>query len=333
VGLGLAKHASFVPAGADVSPAGVRIPVYRPVDRAFAGRREVGATPALNSGLEGVLEGHLVCDGANGDTIGDLHYLVAHAGAALAGTDLIDEIERREDAVRRIAERLQDGLLPDLPHVQNTALAVRYRAAGREARVGGDFYDVFHLPDQRVLIVVGDVMGKGVEAAGRTSRVTQTIRALALQDLMLDSLMERLDEQVAYQDPELMATVWCGIYEPQDGELVFCSLGHPPALLLRADGEPISLTLEGLPLGMRTLADRQPELRSRRLGHRDILALYTDGVVEASGDFGTGQEALVAALRARRDEPLEEAISGALEELLAGSGHTDDAVMLLLRRL
>jgi phosphoserine phosphatase RsbU/P len=133
-----------------------------------------------------------------------------------------------------------------------------------------------------VLVTVGDVVGKGVEAAVRTSRITQTLRALALRELPLDQLLALADEQVVWQDPEIMATLWCGMYEPDTGELAFASLGHPPALLLRSSGDPIRLELEGLPLGMRDLSPDPPEVCTRRLDARDLLVLYTDGVVEAS---------------------------------------------------
>jgi len=267
----------------------------------------------------------------------ELDLVLAHAATAFAHLQRRERMARRADAVRRVAERLQDALLPDLPELPNTLMDVRYRSAGREARVGGDFYDVFGLPDGRALLVVGDVMGKGIEAASRTSRITQTLRALALQGLDLQVLLERCHEQVTYQDPEIMATVWCGVYDPASGELEFASLGHPPALLLRGGDDParhdaIRLELEGLPLGMRDLTDTPPETRSRRLGPRDLLVLYTDGVVEASGDFLAGVEALRAAVEARADEPLAEIVSDVLDEMLADADHRDDAVLFLLRR-
>lgn len=281
---------------------------------------------------DGVLAGVLRCRPRSALTERHAVVLATHAGVALGGVERLAEIERREQGVRRIAERLQDTLLPTLPSLPSTLVAVAYRAASREARVGGDFYDVFVLPNGSVLIVVGDVVGKGVEAAARTARITQTLRALALQDLELYELLEMADRQVTWQDPEIMATLWCGLYDPTSRELAFASLGHPPALLLRADGNPMRLELEGLPLGLRDLTEEAPEVRHRQLESRDLLVLYTDGVVEASRDFLAGQEALQKAIVARRDEPLEQIVEGALSELLADAGHQDDAVMLVLRR-
>jgi phosphoserine phosphatase RsbU/P len=281
---------------------------------------------------DGVLVGALRLRPVADDAAQAAHVLAAHAGVALGAIAQVRAIERREAAVRRVSERLQDALLPPLPDVPFTSLQVAYRAAAREAKVGGDFYDVFELPDGRVLVAVGDVVGKGVEAAVRTTRITQTIRALALQGLPLDDLLARADEQVVWQDREVMATLWCGLYEPDTGELAFASLGHPPALLLRSGGDPIRLELEGLPLGMRDLSPEPPEIRTRLIEPRDLLVLYTDGVVEASRDFLAGQEALQRAIEARRDEPLDILLTEALDELLAEANHTDDAVMLLLRR-
>ena len=281
----------------------------------------------------GVPEAGLLAFTGDDEASERLEILASHAALAIANHRRAGEAERREVSVRRVAEQLQDALLPPPPELEHTLIAREYRAAGREARVGGDFYDVFPLPDGRVVVLIGDIVGKGIEAASRTTRITQTIRSLALGDLTLDELLHRTDEQVTYQDPDLMATVWCGYYTPATGELEFSSLGHPPALLLRGGGNaPIRLELHGLPLGMRDLAEEVPEIRSRRLEPGDMLVLYTDGVVETAGDFIAGQDQLLEAVQRRRDLPLAQLITSALDELLADADHLDDALMLLLRR-
>lgn len=276
--------------------------------------------------------GNLLCSGVARPALPALRALAAHAGQALAGQIRLRAVQHEAADVRRVSEALQDALLPEPPPVPHTTLAVGYRAASREAKVGGDFYDVAPLPDGQVLIVVGDVMGKGIEAAVHTSLITQTLRSLALAGHGLEQLLERADTQVRWQRDELMATLWCGLYDPATGELAFASLGHPPALLLRASGEHLRLELHGLPLGMRELSPDPPEVRTRRLEPRDLLVLYTDGVVEAHRDYLAGQEALLAALVARANNPVGEILDSALDELLADAGHADDAAMLLLRR-
>ena len=317
VDLHLAEHAVFVPAGLDH-------------EAPWAPDEVTTVTPTHRP--SGLLEGWLHCVGTPPGADWALETLATHAGIALATLARIAEGHRRARALHEISERLQDALLPELPQLPSTALAVAYRAAATDARVGGDFYDVFELPDGRVLVVVGDVVGKGIEAASRTSQITHTLRALALTGLELSAMLERCDEQISYQDPEIMATVWCGLYEPTSGELEFASLGHPPALLLRAEGEAIRLTLEGLPLGLRDLSPDPPEIRSRLLGSRDLIVLYTDGVVEASRDYLAGQESLLDVVREHSDEPLSDLIDHVLDTMLGASVQRDDAVVLALRR-
>ena len=313
--LGLGDDACVLPPGAP-APDGVKaIPVVPP-------RGEVAAL--------------LVCRPASAEAVTRLEALAAHAGVALHYRVRLAEVEHREGTVRRVAEHLQDALLPPLPPLEHTAVARRYVPAMRDTRVGGDFYDVFALPDGRTLLVVGDVVGKGIEAASRTSQITQTLRALALQDLPLDELLRLCDTQVTFQDPDIMATVWCGLYDDRTGELTFSSLGHPPALLLRgaagANPTPIRLELSGLPLGMGDLAPTELECRNRQLSSGDLLVCYTDGVVETAGDFLTGQDALLQAVEDHRLEPLDALLDHAMTDLLADANHRDDALMLALRR-
>lgn len=328
--LGLGSDASFMTTAMDAVEQEDALEQERPEVRSVEVARP-----------DGTIEGVLRFRPASERALPRVAALAAHAGVALHAAHRIGEVERREATYRRVAEELQSMLLPVPPKLANTSIARRYRPAMRDTQVGGDFYDVFALPDGRVLVVVGDVMGKGIEAASRTSRITQTLRALALQNLGLEQLLRRCDEQVVFQDPELMATLWCGLYDDRSGELTFASLGHPPALLLHArtaafaptpTSGPIRLELQGLPLGMRDLGDGAPECRARRLGSGDLLVLYTDGVVEAAGDFVAGQQALLAAIERRRHEPLENLLDGALEDLLRDADHNDDALMLLLRR-
>lgn len=308
-------------------------PVYLPAREPLPEAEAPGTAAVAVRRPDGSLAGVLRCRPAGPGAAESVRVLAAHAGVALAGVGRLREVARREAVLRRVAEHLQDALLPALPDLPHTVMAVSYRAAARDARVGGDFYDAFPMPCGRVLITVGDVMGKGLEAAAHTSRITQTLRALALQGLDLDVLLERADAQVTWQSQDVIATVWCGLYDPASGEIAFASLGHPPALLLRAGGEPIRLELEGLPMGMRDLSGSPPEVRSRRLAPRDLLVLYTDGVVEASRDYLAGQQALLAAIARRREEPVGTILAGALQDLLdADTDNRDDAVMLLLRR-
>lgn len=321
--LGLADDVTYLDAGQLAGGgAATEGPVQPGVDMALIPVRRADRHP----------EGLLRCKPRPG-ALPVIEELASLAGAAIGEAARAGELALREAALRRVAERLQDALLPELPALPSTVVEVVYRAAAREARVGGDFYDMFPLPNGNVLLVVGDVVGKGVEAASRTSRITQTFRALAMQGLALEKLLDRVCEQVVFQDPEIMATVWAGLYEPLSGRLVFASCGHPPALLLHSEGPAAWLNVEGLPLGMQDLLDEGPETRTRVLGARDLLVLYTDGLVEASGDVIAGQEALLRAFESRRDAGLRQLVVEVSDQMLRDAGHTDDAVLLVLRRI
>jgi serine phosphatase RsbU (regulator of sigma subunit) len=331
-GLGLATDAVFVP---------VDLPgnLYRQLDGEHAyepqghpARDSAAAEAFTVRGPDGRVHGTLRCLVASESARRELNLLAAHTGVALASLAQREQLARREEHVRRVAEDLQDALLPALPEMTRTVGAVRYRAATRDTRVGGDFYDVFTLPGGRVLITVGDVVGRGIKAATRTSQITQTLRALALQRFDLDSLLERVDQQVAFQDPEIMATMWCALYEPSTGALEYASLGHPPVLVLRSGEQPEFLDADGLPLGLRELGHAPADRRRITLAPGDLLVGYTDGIVEAHWDIAAGQRALSGAVLSRREQELEALVDGALDELLAAADHTDDTLVLALRR-
>src|SRR5690625_463491 len=110
------------------------------------------------------LMGWLHVRGTDAGQFEAVQLLAAHAGRALGQAQRLIEYEHQVTSVERVSEALQDALLPVLPDLPHTSLAVRYRAAGRDAKVGGDFYDVAPLPNGQSLIVVGDVVGKGIEA-------------------------------------------------------------------------------------------------------------------------------------------------------------------------
>lgn len=234
-----------------------------------------------------------------------------------------------------IATTLQRSLLPPrLPVVPGAELAARFRAAGEANHVGGDFYDMFAMGDGW-LLVIGDVTGKGPDAAATTSVTRHTLRTAALYESDPAALLGRLNG-VLLDDPDMlqMCTVAClhlrtGPYG-LTGELL-CA-GHPPPYLVRAGGEIEALCRPGPLLG--AFRDASWEPAALELAPGDAVVLYTDGVTDARGRDGRfGAERLEALLRDAEGRGADE-IAGAVDEALRefeSGPQLDDVAVLVLR--
>ncbi|HEY1823555.1 MAG TPA: SpoIIE family protein phosphatase, partial [Trebonia sp.] len=144
--------------------------------------------------------------------------------AALA----LHSITSQDDALAAVA--LQRSLLPTaLPAVPGLGLAARYVTGS--GTVGGDWYDVFTLPDGRLGVVVGDVAGSGLDAAVIMGRMRSALRAYVLETADPGTALRMLDRKFQYFEPDAMATVLYGLYTPGTGEFVFSSAGHLPPVL------------------------------------------------------------------------------------------------------
>jgi sigma-B regulation protein RsbU (phosphoserine phosphatase) len=188
----------------------------------------------------------------------------------------------------RVAQTLQESLLPpDLPDIPGTELAARYHAAVETAEVGGDFYDMFEAGPRTWGVALGDVSGKGVDAAAVTSLARHTLRAAALSSRQPSDILTILNTALFEQtEHDRFCTAVYGVIRPRFGRLevtVACA-GHPPPYIVRSDGTVEALSCEGTLLGIveeMDLADATVEL-----GFGDKLVFYTDGVIEARSDDG-----------------------------------------------
>lgn len=208
----------------------------------------------------------------------------------LAGHDVAllgayaDQVEQALGRVRRHEEEhdaavlLQQSLLPNLlPDLAGVALAAHYRAGALNTRVGGDWYDVVRRPDGLVHLTVGDVAGRGIDAAISMGQLRNAFRAYALEHASPSAVIERLERHLPEDE---MATMVCATYDVCTRELAYASAGHLPPLLLdreRGSITPLSLSHRG-PLGWRPSGVIRDE--RVRVPHEAMLALYTDGLVE-----------------------------------------------------
>jgi PAS domain S-box-containing protein len=210
-------------------------------------------------------------------------------------------IQYRERA--HVAQTLQASLLPAaLPEIPGVDVAAEYQAAGEGIEVGGDFYDVFALDDGAWALVIGDVLGKGAEAAAVTALARYTLRAVAGRSPSPAATLAVLNEEMLRQSAgRRFVTAVLARLEPRAGggaRLVVACGGHPPPLVLRAGGRGEAADASGTLLGV------EPDARSEDceldLEAGDALVLYTDGVTEARRDRPLSPQALADALAPRR---------------------------------
>ncbi|MFJ4516075.1 SpoIIE family protein phosphatase [Streptomyces sp. NPDC088816] len=245
---------------------------------------------------------------------------------------------RRYSRERETALALQRSLLPRiLPRTAAVQAASRYLPAAR-AGVGGDWFDVIPLSGTRVAMVVGDVLGHGVQASASMGRLRTAVGTLADIDLAPDELLTHLDDVVARMSAEagaegrpgeVGATCLYAVYDPVSRRCTLARAGHPPPVLIPPDGLPRRVELpSGPPLGLGGLPFESVELQ---LPEGSVLCFYTDGLVESrERDTDAGHRLLCEALAARGDS-LEETCDRVLRTLLPAGGSSDDAALLLAR--
>ncbi|WP_030739755.1 SpoIIE family protein phosphatase [Streptomyces sp. NRRL S-31] len=245
---------------------------------------------------------------------------------------------RRYSRERETALTLQRSLLPrTLPRTAAVEACCRYLPAAR-AGVGGDWFDVIPLSGMRVALVVGDVVGHGIQASATMGRLRTAVRTLADIDLAPDELLTHLDDLVLRLSDEsggeggageVGATCLYAVYDPVSRRCTLARAGHPPPVLVRPGDGPRLLDLPaGPPLGLGGLPFESAEVE---LPEGSVLALYTDGlVVSRERDGDAGRELLCRAL-GRQPESLDATCDRVLRALLPSGGVADDVALLLAR--
>ncbi|KAA0090922.1 serine/threonine protein phosphatase [Mycolicibacterium sp. P1-18] len=232
----------------------------------------------------------------------------------------------------RIASVLQSSLRPPtLPDVDGARLAARYRPAAEHLDVGGDFYDVHGRGDDW-LLTIGDVSGKGVEAAALTGRTRQSIRTACHFDRRPEIVLGALNTVLFDEHTKDFVTVVCArMRRDADGRFVVdvAAAGHPPPIVLRRDGRVETVGVSGTAVGMVARVEYRPATVALESG--DTMLMFTDGVDEATGPDGMyGVDRLLALLpryAGADPEVLCEAIEQDVLEYLDGRQHDDIALL------
>ena len=231
------------------------------------------------------------------------------------------------------AETLQRSLLPDtLPTVPGFILEARCMPVTRNMEIGGDWYDAFRLPDGRLAVATGDVMGKGLTAAAGMGRVRNALRALALSDPRPAAVLSGLDRLfLATELAEQVTTVAYLVVDPVTGEGFAANAGHLPPLLLSKDAPPrLDPTEAGTPLGWASPRSQY----AFALPPGNTAVLYSDGLVEnRKRGLDTGLDELVSVAAQAPAEVAEDPaqlLNYLVDRMLAGYEQDDDVTVLVL---
>jgi PAS domain-containing protein len=263
------------------------------------------------------------------DLSADYHTRLAFAAAR----EQLADSEERAAEEHRLAIRLQEAITPrsaapdELVEAAGLDVAARYRPSGEGSLVSGDWYDTVLLPSKKVLLVVGDIAGHGLDAVTGMVAVRNSLRGLAITGAGPGTLLDWLNSAAAHFTDGVLGTAVCGLYDPADRTLLWARAGHLPPILVR-DGRAEQLPLpEGLLLGADPDASYAEEVTRLRLG--DTLLLFTDGLIERRDE--PIDDALAALVRAA-SRPVPD-VGGYADHLLgqAASNTGDDACLVAVR--
>ncbi|GGZ02380.1 hypothetical protein GCM10010300_52920 [Streptomyces olivaceoviridis] len=233
-------------------------------------------------------------------------------------------------SVRNTALTLQRSLLPDHPpHHTGLLVASRYQPAQATSEVGGDWYDVIPLTGDKTALVVGDVMGNGIDAAATMGRLRTATCAYADLDLDPDEVLQHLDK-ITCDLEHYIVTCLYAVFDPHTRQCRMANAGHMPPALARAGEDPRLLDLpSGVPLGVGGI---RFETATTVLGPGDLLVLYTDGLVETRQHSIDDRLNTLLGFLDAPERPLEEICDLLLYGLRHPDDH-DDVALLVARAL
>ncbi|WP_151478651.1 ATP-binding SpoIIE family protein phosphatase [Streptomyces albicerus] len=253
-------------------------------------------------------------------------------GAELAArAGLVLDNARMYTYQESVAETLQDSMLPHIaPRMAGCDIATRYLPGTLLGRVGGDWFDSVKLPGSRTALVVGDVMGHGLNSAAMMGQLRTAVQTMAALDLPPAQLLRNLDDLAQRLGEHYLATCLYAVYDPIASELEIANAGHIPPVLVRAeDGRSDLLDLPtGAPIGVGGVPFESVRVR---VAPGDRLVMCTDGLVEVRGeDIGVGLATLCESA-AHPAASMDDACDTIIRALNTRGGRKDDVALLMAR--
>jgi len=262
--------------------------------------------------------------------------------AQIRQNNLQNEIQERNrelsilyETQKNVASVLQESLLPKVARIiDHLEIGLHFQSATEAAFVGGDFYDFIEISENKFGIVIGDVSGKGLEAATLTATIRNTLRAFAYDETSPARVVERVNRiAIIETPPSVFVTLFYGIFDACAHEFTYTNAGHwPPMIFTPADNSFTELEAGGLPLGV--FPNATFINRSAKLAAASIVVLYTDGVIESrvKGElFGVArlQQAIKTHAELSPDEIAKNIITEARN--FGGGKLQDDAAVMVIR--
>ncbi|MEV5169883.1 SpoIIE family protein phosphatase [Streptomyces flaveolus] len=253
-------------------------------------------------------------------------------GAELAArAGLVLDNARMYTYQENVADTLQDSMLPQVnPRMAGCDVATRYLPGTRLGRIGGDWFDTIKLPGSRTALVVGDVMGHGLNSAAMMGQLRTAVQTMAAMETPPAQLLRSLDDLARRLGDTYLATCLYAVYDPIRGELTLANAGHIPPVLVRAeDGSSELLDLPtGAPIGVGGVPFEATRVK---VAPGDRLVLCTDGLVEVRGsDIGEGLAALCESA-AHPAASMDDACDTIIRALNTRGGRKDDVALLMAR--
>ncbi|MET8767553.1 SpoIIE family protein phosphatase [Streptomyces sp. NPDC004658] len=253
-------------------------------------------------------------------------------GAELAArAGLVLDNARMYTYQENVADTLQDSMLPQVtPRMAGCDIATRYLPGTRLGRIGGDWFDTIKLPGSRTALVVGDVMGHGLNSAAMMGQLRTAVQTMAAMETPPAQLLRNLDDLARRLGDTYLATCLYAVYDPIRGDLTLANAGHIPPVLVRAeDGRSELLDLPtGAPIGVGGVPF---EVTRVKVAPGDRLVLCTDGLVEVRGsDIGEGLAALCESA-AHPAASMDDACDTIIRALNTRGGRKDDVALLMAR--
>ena len=267
----------------------------------------------------------------------DLKLQSALEAVAKLCTETVEQAQRYDEE-HQIIVGLQRRMLEDLPQAVGIEIAARYLPAGRSTLVGGDWYEGLRLGEDRIAFVVGDVTGHGVTAAADMALIRGMITALLHSGIAIANVFGEVSAVLSQRKALLLASAALVVVDAGTETLTFATAGHPPPLVLDADGQVRALDTANAPLlGLDEAFTTNKTLTSdiAPFPYGSQVIVFTDGLVERHDrSFATGMEQMathLAALPAHLSP--EELIDSLLDTLLGDSTPADDIAVLVVEHL